>query len=117
MDSQETDSRVQHSEVAEKKLPQQSGNFVWYLLGLGVLLLLMVTIFNSRNETRIPDERLREAGRGQQSQDASGQAQSGSSISRTARAQQTARGSALRICRDIIIGDSEVHGQRRREHG
>jgi len=38
---------------ADKKLPQQSGNFVWYLLGLGVLLLLMVTIFNSRNETRI----------------------------------------------------------------
>ncbi len=37
----------------DKKLPQQSGNFVWYLLGLGVLLLLMVTIFTSRNESRI----------------------------------------------------------------
>jgi cell division protease FtsH len=38
---------------SDKKLPQQSGNFVWYLLGLGVLLLLMVTIFTSRNETKI----------------------------------------------------------------
>ncbi len=42
-----------HPKSPDKKLPQQSGNFVWYLLGLGVLLLLMVTIFNSRNETRI----------------------------------------------------------------
>lgn len=32
---------------SDKKLPQQSGNFVWYLLGLGVLLLLMVTIFST----------------------------------------------------------------------
>src|SRR3989304_3935980 len=38
---------------SDKKPPQQSGNFVWYFLGLGVLLLLMVTIFNSRNEPRI----------------------------------------------------------------
>lgn len=34
----------------DKKPPQPTGNFVWYMLGLGVLLLLMVTIFNSRNE-------------------------------------------------------------------
>src|ERR1700754_5037663 len=32
---------------AEKKPSQQGGNLVWYMLGLGVLLLLMVTIFNS----------------------------------------------------------------------
>jgi cell division protease FtsH len=42
-----------HPKPPEKKLPQQSGNFVWYLLALGVLLLLMVTIVTSRNETRI----------------------------------------------------------------
>jgi cell division protease FtsH len=37
----------------EKKPPQQSGNFVWYMLGLGVLVLLMVTIFSARNELHI----------------------------------------------------------------
>jgi cell division protease FtsH len=42
-----------HQKSSDKKLPQQSGNFVWYLLGLGVLLLLMVTLFSSHNETRI----------------------------------------------------------------
>ena len=52
MDSQKPPSSP-HPKSSDKKLPQQSGNFVWYLLGLGVLLLLMVTIFNSRNETRI----------------------------------------------------------------
>jgi cell division protease FtsH len=51
MDSQKSTPPQQPK--SDKKLPQQSGNFVWYLLGLGVLLLLMVTIFNSRNETRI----------------------------------------------------------------
>ncbi|MEX2092025.1 MAG: ATP-dependent zinc metalloprotease FtsH [Pirellulales bacterium] len=52
MDSQKPKPNP-HPKSSDKKLPQQSGNFVWYLLGLGVLLLLMVTIFNSRNETRI----------------------------------------------------------------
>ena len=52
MDSQKPTPNP-HQKPSEKKLPQQSGNFVWYLLGLGVLLLLMVTIITSRNETRI----------------------------------------------------------------
>jgi cell division protease FtsH len=52
MDSQKP-TPTPSQKPSDKKLPQQSGNFVWYLLGLGVLLLLMVTIFNSRNETRI----------------------------------------------------------------
>jgi len=34
----------------EKKSSQQNGNLVWYMLGLGVLLLLMVTMFNSKSE-------------------------------------------------------------------
>jgi cell division protease FtsH len=38
---------------AEKKPSQQGGNFVWYLLGLGVLLLVLVTIFNSVTEQDI----------------------------------------------------------------
>jgi cell division protease FtsH len=38
---------------ADKKPPQQGGNLVWYMLGLGVLLLLMVTIFNSGSEQKI----------------------------------------------------------------
>jgi len=31
----------------DKKSSPQSGNLVWYMLGLGVLLLLMVTMFQS----------------------------------------------------------------------
>ena len=31
----------------KKPVPQTGGNLVWYMLGLGVILLLMVTIFNS----------------------------------------------------------------------
>jgi cell division protease FtsH len=38
---------------ADKKPAQQGGNFVWYLLGLGVLLLVLVTIFNSVTEQDI----------------------------------------------------------------
>jgi cell division protease FtsH len=38
---------------ADKKPPQQGGNFVWYMLGLGVLVLLTVTIFGSRSEVQI----------------------------------------------------------------
>jgi cell division protease FtsH len=34
----------------EKKSPQQGGNLVWYMLGLGVLLLLVVTMLTSSNE-------------------------------------------------------------------
>jgi cell division protease FtsH len=37
----------------DKKPPQQGGNLVWYMLGLGVLLLLMVTIFTSGSEEKI----------------------------------------------------------------
>jgi cell division protease FtsH len=38
---------------ADRKPQQQGGNFVWYLLGLGVLMLLTVTIFTSRSERHI----------------------------------------------------------------
>jgi cell division protease FtsH len=45
----EKDNSPQNSndKQADKKQPQQGGNLVWYMLGLGVLLLLMVTMFNS----------------------------------------------------------------------
>jgi cell division protease FtsH len=39
-----------HDKTPEKKVPQQGGNLVWYMLGLGVLLLLLVTIFGSRSD-------------------------------------------------------------------
>jgi cell division protease FtsH len=42
----------QHVKSSDKK-PQQGGNLVWYMLGLGVLLLLMVTFFNSGSEQKI----------------------------------------------------------------
>jgi cell division protease FtsH len=39
---------------SDKKPSQQGGgNLVWYMLGLGVLLLLMVTIFNSGTQQQI----------------------------------------------------------------
>jgi cell division protease FtsH len=38
---------------SDKKPAQQGGNLVWYLLGLGVLLLLLVTIFTSKSEPDI----------------------------------------------------------------
>ncbi len=38
---------------SDKKPPQQSGALVWYMLGLGVLVLLMVTLFSSGSEQTI----------------------------------------------------------------
>jgi cell division protease FtsH len=35
---------------SDKKSPPQGGNIVWYMLGLGVLLLLMVTMFSTGTE-------------------------------------------------------------------
>ena len=39
---------------AEKKAPPQNNNMLWYLLGLGVLLLLLVTVWQSQNKLTIP---------------------------------------------------------------
>jgi cell division protease FtsH len=38
---------------SDKKTPQQGGNLVWYMLGVGVLLLLMVTMLSSGNEHKL----------------------------------------------------------------
>ncbi len=38
-----------HDKPADKKPATQGGNLVWYMLGLGVLLLLMVTLFNNNS--------------------------------------------------------------------
>jgi cell division protease FtsH len=46
-------SPIPSPKPADKKPAQQGGNFVWYLLGLGVLLLVLVTIFNSVTEQQI----------------------------------------------------------------
>jgi cell division protease FtsH len=43
-------SSSSNDKSADKKAPQPSGNVVWYMLGLGVLLLLMVTMFSAGNE-------------------------------------------------------------------
>ncbi|HEY3393175.1 MAG TPA: ATP-dependent zinc metalloprotease FtsH [Lacipirellulaceae bacterium] len=43
-------SQPSNDKSADKKAPQQSGNLVWYMLGVGVLLLLMVTMLSSGNE-------------------------------------------------------------------
>jgi cell division protease FtsH len=40
-------------EKPEKKSPQQGGNLVWYMLGLGVLLLLVVTMLGNTNEQNV----------------------------------------------------------------
>ncbi len=52
MDNQHQSPR-DHQKPSDKKPPQQSGALVWYMLGLGVLVLLMVTFFNSGNEQKI----------------------------------------------------------------
>ena len=38
---------------SEKKTPQQGGNLVWYMLGLGVLLLLVVTMLGNTHEQNL----------------------------------------------------------------
>ena len=38
---------------AEKKAPPQNNNMLWYLLGLGVLLLLLVTVWQTQNRLTI----------------------------------------------------------------
>jgi cell division protease FtsH len=38
---------------SDKRVPQQGGNIVWYLLGLGALLLLLVAVFNTGKEQEI----------------------------------------------------------------
>ena len=38
---------------AEKKAPPQNNNMLWYLLGLGVLLLLLVTVWQTQNKLTI----------------------------------------------------------------
>jgi cell division protease FtsH len=43
-------SQPSNDKSPDKKVPQQSGNLVWYMLGVGVLLLLMVTMLSSGNE-------------------------------------------------------------------
>ena len=43
-------SQPSNDKPADKKAPQQGGNLVWYMLGVGVLLLLMVTMLSSGNE-------------------------------------------------------------------
>jgi cell division protease FtsH len=40
-------SKSPNQKSADKRPPQQGGNVVWYLLGLGVILLLLVTVFNT----------------------------------------------------------------------
>jgi cell division protease FtsH len=46
-------SQNSNDKQADKKQPQQGGNLVWYMLGLGVLLLLMVTMFSSGSHDTI----------------------------------------------------------------
>src|SRR5688572_11877547 len=38
---------------SDKKPTQQGGNLVWYMLGLGVILLLVVTMFTTSTEPDI----------------------------------------------------------------
>lgn len=37
----------------EKKPSSMNGNVIWYLLGLGVLTLIVVTLFNNNNDVYI----------------------------------------------------------------
>ena len=43
---------ISNDKSSDKKAPPQGGNLVWYMLGLGVLLLLMVTMFTTAPKSR-----------------------------------------------------------------
>jgi cell division protease FtsH len=45
----ENPSQNPNEKPSDKKPPQQGGNLVWYMLGLGVLLLLVVTMYTSES--------------------------------------------------------------------
>src|SRR6476646_4399187 len=44
---------IKNRNQSEKKAAPQGGNLVWYMLGLGVLLLLMVTMFSNSGGQKI----------------------------------------------------------------
>lgn len=50
---EKNESKNAPAKSSDKKSPPASGNIVWYMLGLGVLLLLMVTIFRTGSEQEI----------------------------------------------------------------
>src|SRR5262245_66403246 len=47
MDKEKEQKPQSANDKSDKKPAPQSGNLVWYMLGLGVLLLLMVTMFSN----------------------------------------------------------------------
>ena len=52
MDSPQN-SKGQKPQGSSERKPSQGGSFVWYLIGLGVLLLLLLTVFASTGETQL----------------------------------------------------------------
>ena len=48
-----SEKHSQHSEGGKKPAPSGGNNYVWYLVGLGVLLLLMATFFNARASQKL----------------------------------------------------------------
>jgi cell division protease FtsH len=50
---QPKDAPKNSKKQADKKAPPQNNNMLWYLLGLGVLLLLLVTVWQTQNKLTI----------------------------------------------------------------
>ena len=48
-----SDPKNQKSQGTGERKPNQGGSFVWYLIGLGVLLLLLLTVFAKTGETQL----------------------------------------------------------------
>src|SRR5262245_46714824 len=62
-------SQSPNQKSPEKRAPQQGGNVVWYLLGLGVLLLLLVSVFNNGKEQQLEWSKFEEVIRASNPQD------------------------------------------------
>ena len=105
MDKDQNAAILERKAVRQESSPQQGGNLVWYMLGLGVLLLLMVTMFNSGTEQTIGWSDLLNAGRRQRSE-RQGTPGYIDIVDRPARHRSSEF--ASRICRDIVIGSTSV---------
>jgi cell division protease FtsH len=93
---------------SDKRVPQQGGNVVWYLLGLGVLLLLLVTVFSTGKEQRIEWSKFEEFVRASNPENKPPEPYIDIVVERSGARPQKFRLSDLS---HIVVGESEVRAQ------
>ncbi|MEX2317224.1 MAG: ATP-dependent zinc metalloprotease FtsH [Pirellulales bacterium] len=101
-------SQSPNQKSGDKRTPQQGGNVVWYLLGLGVLLLLLVTVFNTGKDQRIEWSKFEEFVRASNPDRPADQRYIDIEVVRSGARPQKFRLSDLSR---IVIGESEVKAQ------